>query len=108
MANGPSFLASFSKSDLFSSKDFQRKLWRFWGISRTYKGSKPKGSLSKFFRRPLPPFGPPSDAIEPYSRGSAAREGSSASRAARESLLRTVADGGFMVEHPYGLVEVSI
>src|SRR5277367_2433494 len=108
MANRQAFLPSLSKSGLFFSKDFQRKLWRFWGISRTYKGSKPKGTTSKFFRRPLPPFGPTSDAIEPYSRDSAAREGSSASRAARESLLRTVADGGFIVEHPYGLVEVSI
>src|SRR5271168_5194569 len=108
MANRQAFLASLSKSGLFFSKNFQTKLWRFWGISRTYKGSKPKGSISKFFRLPPPPFGPTSDAIEPYSRDSAAREMSSAFTATRERLLRTVADGGFIVEHPYGLVEVSI
>ena len=38
-----------SKSRLFSSKDFQIFLWRFCGISRGYKGSKPKVSPSKFF-----------------------------------------------------------
>ena len=37
---------------MFSSKDFQTFLWRFCGISRGYKGSKPKVSISKFFRRP--------------------------------------------------------
>src|SRR5271168_770278 len=47
-----SFFASFSKSRLFSSKDFQRKLWRFCGISRGYKGQKPKVSISKFFAAP--------------------------------------------------------
>ena len=35
----PSFCLSFSKSRPFFAKEFQRKLWRFWGISRGYKGS---------------------------------------------------------------------
>ena len=45
----PTFLPSFSKSSVFFSKPFQRFLWRFCGISRGYKGSKPKVSPSKFF-----------------------------------------------------------
>ncbi len=48
----PSFLPSLSKSSMFSSKDFQTFLWPFCGISRGYKGSKPKVSISKFFRLP--------------------------------------------------------
>ena len=48
----PSFFASFSKSALFSSKLFQRFLWRFCGISRGYNRSKPKESLSKFLAAP--------------------------------------------------------
>src|SRR5271170_6008556 len=95
MANRQTFLASLSKSGLFFSKDFQRKLWRFWGISRAYKGSKPKGSISKFFRGPPPPFGPTSDAIEPYSTGSAAREGSSAFT--RRARALTSNGGGWRV-----------
>src|ERR1700678_3096582 len=96
MANRQAFLPSLSKSGLFFSKDFQRKLWPFWGISRTYKGSKPKGSISKFFRRPLSPFGPTSDAIEPYSRDFAAREGSSAFT--RRARALTSHGGGWRVQ----------
>jgi hypothetical protein len=35
------FLPSFSKSSSFSSKFFQTFLWRFLGISRAYKSSRP-------------------------------------------------------------------
>ena len=45
------FIASFSKTRLFFSKHFQRKLWRFCGISRGCKGSKSNRSISKFLRR---------------------------------------------------------
>ena len=48
----PNFSPSFSKSHMFFSKLFQRKLWWFCGISTGYKGSKPKESLSKFFVSP--------------------------------------------------------
>ena len=44
------FSPSFSKSRLFLSKLFQRKLWRFYGISMGCKPSKPKVSLPKYFR----------------------------------------------------------
>jgi hypothetical protein len=44
------FSPSLSKSRLFLSKLFQRKLWRFCGISMGCKPSKPKVSLSKYFR----------------------------------------------------------
>jgi hypothetical protein len=47
----PSFWASFSKTRVFWSKDFQRNLWRFCAISIGYKGSKPKELTSKSFRR---------------------------------------------------------
>jgi hypothetical protein len=47
----PSFLAMISKSKLFSSKLFQTILWRFCGISKGYKGSKPHLAASKSFRR---------------------------------------------------------
>ena len=46
----PSFSARISKSRLFGSKLFQTILWRFCGISRGYKGSKPNLMASKFFR----------------------------------------------------------
>ena len=45
----PSFSPSFSKSRLFCSKLFQTFLWRFCGISRGYKASKPTLTASKFF-----------------------------------------------------------
>src|SRR5271163_2658891 len=45
----PSFYPSFSKSRLFFSKLFQRKLWPFCGISMGCKPSKPKVSTSKYF-----------------------------------------------------------
>ena len=45
----PSFCPRLSKASVFLSKLFQRFLWRFCGISRGYKGSKPKVSTSKFF-----------------------------------------------------------
>jgi hypothetical protein len=45
----PSFSPSLSKSELFSSKLFQRKLWPFCGISMGCKASKPKVSSSKYF-----------------------------------------------------------
>ena len=45
----PSFSPSFSKSGLFFSKLFQRKLWPFCGISMGCKASKPKVSSSKYF-----------------------------------------------------------
>ena len=40
---------SFSKSRLFFSKLFQRKLWPFCGISMGCKASKPKEPTSKYF-----------------------------------------------------------
>src|ERR1700735_1122158 len=46
----PSFLPSLSKNSVFPSKLFQRKLWWFCGISMSCKASKPKVSVSKFFR----------------------------------------------------------
>ena len=45
------FIASFSKTRLFFSKHFQRKLWRFCGISRGCKGSKSNRSNSKLLLR---------------------------------------------------------
>src|SRR5271163_754512 len=47
----PNLIASLSKSRPFFSKLFQRKLRRFCGISKSYKGQKPKESLPNFFRR---------------------------------------------------------
>jgi hypothetical protein len=46
----PSFSARISKSRLFGSKLFQTIPWRFCGISRSYKGSKPNLMASKFLR----------------------------------------------------------
>ena len=45
----PSFFASFSKTRLFFSKLFQRFLWRFCGISKACKVSKPSSVPSKLF-----------------------------------------------------------
>jgi hypothetical protein len=48
------FLQAFPNLGLFSSKDFQRKLWRFCGISRGCEGRRPK--KSQIFRGGGPPF----------------------------------------------------
>ena len=53
-ASRPSFFPSISKSEPFSSKDFQRILWRFRGISRVCNRCKPKVSAAKLFRRLAP------------------------------------------------------
>ena len=45
----PSFSPSFSKSRLFFSKLFQRKLWPFCGISMGCKASKPNSVLFQIF-----------------------------------------------------------
>jgi hypothetical protein len=50
----PSFSARISKSRLFGSKLFQTILWRFCGISRGYKGSKPNLMTPNFFGPPTP------------------------------------------------------
>src|SRR5271169_6873090 len=60
----PNFLPSLSKSRLFRSKDFQRFLWRFCGISRGYKGSKVPNP-----KCPSPNFSPPRQPEEPAGRG---------------------------------------
>src|SRR5271168_4946690 len=98
MAGPPGFLASFSKSRLFLSKDFQRFLWRFCVISTGYKGKKSKVSASKFFRRAglvVDAFPAPWRRIPPTR----AARGRARSVQDRERLRRTVAGGGFIVEH---------
>jgi hypothetical protein len=52
MAGLQALFASFSKSTPVCAKHFQRKLWRFYGNSKGYKGSKPEKYISKYFRRP--------------------------------------------------------
>src|SRR5271156_6875976 len=72
-----SFLAGFSKSRLFCSKDFQRKFWRFCGISRAYKGKKSKVSTSKLFRTGtllLDTFSAPSGRFPPIRATGRARQ----------------------------------
>ena len=99
------FLASFSKSRLFLSKDFQRFLWRFCGISTGYKGKKSKVSASKFFRRAglvVDAFPAPWRRIPPTR----AARGRARSAQDRERLGSTVAEGGFIVEHQYRSREV--
>ena len=99
------FLASFSKSGLFLSKDFQRFLWRFSGISTGYKGKKSKVSASKFFRRAglvVDAFPAPWRRIPP----TCAARGRARSAQDRERLGSTVAEGGFIVEHQYHSREV--
>src|SRR5271154_1028979 len=51
----PNLIASLSKSRPFFSKLFQRKLWRFCGISKSYKDPRPKKTFFQVFRdvRPL-------------------------------------------------------
>jgi hypothetical protein len=51
MAGLQALFASFSKSTPVFAKHFQRELWRFYKNSKSYKGSKPKKAISKYFRR---------------------------------------------------------
>src|SRR5271155_4912484 len=102
----PSFLASFSKTRMFLSKDFQRNLWRFCAISRGYKGSKPKEPTSKFFAG----GGLLSDAPSgPFGRFPPARAARGRARSAedRERFRREWRRAGFIGQHRYGLREVS-
>src|SRR5271155_2034765 len=87
MTAPPSFLASFSKSRLFLSKDFPKiplaVLWDFNGL----QGKKIQSVCFQIFSPRRPRFGRTSSAIAPHSADSR-RQGSSAlspvSRASRE------------------------
>ena len=90
---------------LHNTEDFQRKLWRFCGISRGYKGQKPKVSIPKFFRGAslfLVTLPAPSGHV-PLTRVA----GRARSADSREGLRHTLAEGGFMAEHRYGSREIS-
>jgi hypothetical protein len=98
----PSFLASFSKTRMFLSKDFQRNLWRFCAISKGYKGYKPKEPTSKSFRR----AGLLSDSLSaPSGRfpPSRAARGQARSAEDRERFPREWRRAGFIGQHRYGL-----
>ena len=78
----PSFSPSFSKSRLFCSKLFQTFLWRFCGISRGYKASKPTLTASKF-------FGPRSAEAIGRSRPAEATRTTVASRGGADGIRRS-------------------
>src|SRR5271163_2434125 len=95
MATAKLFWRAFPNLACFSPRISKESFGYFGEFQGLTRGSKPKGSISKFFRGPLPPFGPTSDAIEPYSTGSAAREGSSAFT--RRARALTSHGGGWRV-----------